>query len=128
MRKNEKPNPEYSTHIESFKKWTLPIAADSVASMDSTVIIDFAANIDSTTSNELDLNLLNLSMNNMNITNELSSRMQSHHNAFVSGRALKSNKNYKREPLKRIPKNLVQRAELRELNENNIPKSSTIQN
>ena len=26
QRKNEKPNPEYSTHIESSKKWTLPIA------------------------------------------------------------------------------------------------------
>ena len=25
-KKNEKPNPEYSTHIESSKKWTLPIA------------------------------------------------------------------------------------------------------
>ena len=27
QRKNEKPNPEYSTHTESNKKWTLPIAA-----------------------------------------------------------------------------------------------------
>jgi len=25
QRKNEKPNPEYSTHTESSKKWTLPI-------------------------------------------------------------------------------------------------------
>ena len=27
QRKNEKPNPEYSTHTESSKKWTLPIVA-----------------------------------------------------------------------------------------------------
>jgi hypothetical protein len=27
QRKSEKPNPEYSTHIESSKKWTLPIVA-----------------------------------------------------------------------------------------------------
>jgi hypothetical protein len=75
---------------------------------------------------------------------------------FISGWALKSNKNHKREPLKRIPKNvkyllenmfhtgtanpsnkfsaqqmhdeLVQRAQLGELDENDIPKSSTIQN
>ncbi|CAI2175597.1 19956_t:CDS:2 [Funneliformis geosporum] len=73
--------------------------------------MDFTANIDSTTSNELNLNLLNSSMNNMNITNELSSRMQSHHNAFISEGALKSNRitNTKKY-------------------ENDISKSSTIQN
>ncbi|CAI2201924.1 17544_t:CDS:2, partial [Funneliformis geosporum] len=38
---------------KSSKKWTLPIATDSVASMDSTAIMDFAANIDSITSNKL---------------------------------------------------------------------------
>ena len=27
QRKSEKPNPEYSAHIESSKKWTLPIVA-----------------------------------------------------------------------------------------------------
>ena len=27
QKKNEKPNPEYSTHIESSKKWTLPVVS-----------------------------------------------------------------------------------------------------
>lgn len=75
---------------------------------------------------------------------------------FISGWALKSNKNSKREPWKRIPKNvkhllenmfhtgtanpnhkfsaqqmqeeLVRRAQIGELDENDIPKTSTIQN
>ena len=75
---------------------------------------------------------------------------------FVSGWALKSNKSHKREPWKRISKNvkhllenmfhtgtanpnnkfsaqqmheeLVQRAQFGELDENDIPKTSTIQN
>jgi uncharacterized protein YcnI len=80
----------------------------------------------------------------------------SYHDMFVSGWALKSNKNHKREPWKRIPKNvkhllenmfhtgtanpnnkfsaqqmheeLIQRAQVGELDENDIPKTSTIQN
>ncbi|GES80415.1 hypothetical protein GLOIN_2v326913 [Rhizophagus clarus] len=85
QRKSEKPNPEYSTHIESSKKWTLSIVADSAVNCES------------------DLNFLNLSMNSMNITNVVSSRIQS---MFVSGWALKSNKNYKWEPWRRISKNV----------------------
>ena len=78
------------------------------------------------------------------------------HDVFVSGWALKSNKNYKREPWKRIPKSvkhllenmfhtgtanpnnkfsaqqmheeLVRRVQFGELDENDVPKVSTIQN
>ena len=78
------------------------------------------------------------------------------HNVFVSGWALKSNKNYKQEPWKRISKSakhllenmfhagtanpnnkfsaqqmheeLVRHVQLRELDEDDIPKISTIQN
>jgi hypothetical protein len=78
------------------------------------------------------------------------------HDVFVSGWALKSNKNYKQEPWKRISKSakhllenmfhagtanpnnkfsaqqmheeLVRRVQLGELDENDVPKISTIQN
>ena len=80
----------------------------------------------------------------------------SHHDVFVSGWALKSNKSHKREPWKRISKNvkhllenmfhtgtanpnnkfsaqqmqeeLIRRAQSGELDENDIPKTNTIQN
>ncbi|CAB4421215.1 unnamed protein product [Rhizophagus irregularis] len=141
-RKNEKPNPEYSIHTESSKKWTLPI----VASKD-----------DSVTNDELlELDLLNSSLNSMDITNIVGSSRKQIHDVFVSGWALKSNKNHKREPWKRISKSakhllenmfhtgtanpnnkfsaqqmyeeLVRRVQLGELDENDVPKISTIQN
>ncbi|UZO23826.1 uncharacterized protein OCT59_016156 [Rhizophagus irregularis] len=86
QRKNEKPNPEYSTHTEPSKKWTLPI----VVSKD-----------DSVTNDEfLELDLLNSSLNSMDITNVIGSSKKQIHDVFVSGWALKSNKNYKRESWK----------------------------
>ncbi|CAB4407967.1 unnamed protein product [Rhizophagus irregularis] len=141
-RKNEKPNLEYSIHTESSKKWTLPI----VASKD-----------DSVTNDELlELDLLNSSLNSMDITNIVGSSRKQIHDVFVSGWALKSNKNHKREPWKRISKSakhllenmfhtgtanpnnkfsaqqmyeeLVRRVQLGELDENDVPKISTIQN
>ncbi|GES75263.1 hypothetical protein GLOIN_2v1472586 [Rhizophagus clarus] len=54
---------------------------------------------------ELDLTLLNSSMNNMDITNVGNSR-KPRHDVFVSGWALKPNKNYKREPWRRISKSV----------------------
>ncbi|CAB4410646.1 unnamed protein product [Rhizophagus irregularis] len=142
QRKNEKPNPEYSTHTESSKKWTLPI----VVSKD-----------DSVTNDELlELDLLNSSLNSMDITNVIGSSKKQIHDVFVSGWALKSNKNYKRKSWKRISKSakhllenmfhtgtanpnnkfsaqqmyeeLVRRVQLGELDENDVPKISTIQN
>uniref|UniRef100_U9UH23 Uncharacterized protein n=1 Tax=Rhizophagus irregularis (strain DAOM 181602 / DAOM 197198 / MUCL 43194) TaxID=747089 RepID=U9UH23_RHIID len=142
QRKNEKPNPEYSTHTEPSKKWTLPI----VVSKD-----------DSVTNDELlELDLLNSSLNSMDITNVIGSSKKQIHDVFVSGWALKSNKNYKRESWKRISKSakhllenmfhtgtanpnnkfsaqqmyeeLVRRVQLGELDENDVPKISTIQN
>ncbi|CAB4376556.1 unnamed protein product [Rhizophagus irregularis] len=142
QRKNEKPNPEYSTHTEPSKKWTLPI----VVSKD-----------DSVTNDELlELDLLNSSLNSMDITNVIGSSKKQIHDVFVSGWALKSNKNYKRESWKRISKSakhllenmfhtgtanpnnkfsaqqmyeeLVRHVQLGELDENDVPKISTIQN
>ncbi|CAB4492779.1 unnamed protein product [Rhizophagus irregularis] len=137
QRKNEKPNPEYSTHTEPSKKWTLPI----VVSKDDEL---------------LELDLLNSSLNSMDITNVIGSSKKQIHDVFVSGWALKSNKNYKRESWKRISKSakhllenmfhtgtanpnnkfsaqqmyeeLVRRVQLGELDENDVPKISTIQN
>ncbi|CAB4375882.1 unnamed protein product [Rhizophagus irregularis] len=142
FRKNEKPNPEYSTHTEPSKKWTLPI----VVSKDDSVINDEL----------LELDLLNSSLNSMDITNVIGSSKKQIHDVFVSGWALKSNKNYKRESWKRISKSakhllenmfhtgtanpnnkfsaqqmyeeLVRHVQLGELDENDVPKISTIQN
>ncbi|GES77856.1 hypothetical protein GLOIN_2v1472586 [Rhizophagus clarus] len=141
-RKNEKPNPEYSTHTELSKKWTLPI----VASKDNSIINDEL----------LELDLLNSSLNSMDITNVIESSRKQIHNVFVSGWTLKSNKNYKRESWRQIFKNTkhllenmfytgianpnnkfsaqqmyeehVRRVQLGELDENDVPKVFTIQN
>ncbi|RHZ54903.1 hypothetical protein Glove_421g102 [Diversispora epigaea] len=136
---NEKPNPQYSTHSESSKKWILPIAnrVDSGISLDD-------VNCELT---ELNQNISNLDENITNIER---------YEVFVLGWALNSNKNSKKEPWKQIKKNvkhilenmfhtgtanpnhkfsaqqmheeLIRLVQFGELEENDIPKISTIQN